>query len=110
MSHHDRNRNTPMAASPEIIRRHLRIRGLVQGVFFRASMVQQAQSLALRGWVRNRHDGSVEALVAGPTGSVEQLVRWAHAGPAKARVNAVEVSEPSATVTLTAGFVQLHTE
>lgn len=110
MSRYYRNQNTPMAESPEIIQRHLRIRGLVQGVFFRASMVQQAQSFALQGWVRNRHDGSVEALVAGPRGPVEQLVRWAQAGPAKARVNAVEVTEPSATVTLAEGFVQLHTE
>ena len=58
---------------PEVIYR-LRIRGLVQGVFYRRSMVEQAQALGVRGWVRNRLDGSVESVVAGDPGAVEQLI------------------------------------
>ncbi|WP_341676337.1 acylphosphatase [Niveibacterium sp. SC-1] len=65
---------------------HLRIRGVVQGVGFRWSTVREARSLGLRGWVRNRTDGSVEAIAAGPADALAALVRWAHRGPPAARV------------------------
>ena len=71
----------------------LRVYGLVQGVSFRAAMQRQARALRLVGWVRNRSDGSVEALVAGPPVAVERLRRWAADGPPAARVDRV-LSEP----------------
>lgn len=73
--------------------RKLRIRGLVQGVGFRWSMVQTANHLGVCGWVRNRLDGSVEALVCGPHTEVAAMIHWAGQGPAGARVESVVVSE-----------------
>jgi acylphosphatase len=72
--------------------RRLRIRGVVQGVGFRYSLEREALRLGLTGWVRNRHDGSVEAMVAGTASAVEALVAWSHRGPPSARVERVEVS------------------
>ena len=77
----------------ERIARRLVIRGHVQGVFFRASMRQEAEALALTGWVRNRRDGTVEALVQGPAWAVEALTKWAHRGPEAAQVERVDVEE-----------------
>ncbi|MGV3652963.1 MAG: acylphosphatase [Noviherbaspirillum sp.] len=73
--------------------RRLRIRGVVQGVGYRAGFARQAQRLGLSGWVRNRLDGSVEALVAGDAAALEQILDWARRGPPAARVNDVEVAE-----------------
>lgn len=72
--------------------RHLRIEGRVQGVFYRASLIDEATRLGLTGWVRNRVDGSVEALVQGVPDAVQALIAWAHQGPPGARVSAVAVS------------------
>ena len=58
----------------------LAIRGHVQGVGFRYSMHEEARRLGLSGWVRNRRDGSVEALVQGPAAAVEGIRRWAMRG------------------------------
>lgn len=69
----------------------LEIRGLVQGVGFRWAMVAQARRLDVCGWARNRRDGSVEAVVAGPSQAVDQMVAWARAGPPSAVITAVEV-------------------
>ncbi len=69
----------------------LEIRGRVQGVGYRAAMVQAARALGVTGWVRNRRDGSVEALVAGPADALDHLVAWAHRGPGSAGVTAVQV-------------------
>jgi acylphosphatase len=71
--------------------RRLRIHGVVQGVGFRYSLHREAVRLELAGWVRNRRDGTVEAVVAGPAPAVEALVAWAHRGPPSARVDRVEV-------------------
>lgn len=82
-----------MAEISSPITRQLRIRGLVQKVYYRQSMVQAATRLGLGGWVRNRSDGSVEALACGPAAAVQALIDWARQGPPAARVDSVEVSE-----------------
>jgi len=68
----------------------LRIRGKVQGVFFRESTRAEALRLGLTGWVRNLSDGSVEALAEGPPEALEDFVRWCHRGPLQAHVTDVE--------------------
>ncbi|MBS0508694.1 MAG: acylphosphatase [Proteobacteria bacterium] len=75
------------------ITRLLRIHGLVQGVYYRQSMIDAARRLGLQGWVRNRLDGTVEALASGPRDAVQALVDWAHRGPPAARVDEVQVQE-----------------
>ncbi len=75
--------------------RHLIITGRVQGVWFRGSMAQAAQQLGVTGWVRNRADGSVEAMVAGTAEQVSMIMNWARRGPPNATVEhvAVELGE-----------------
>jgi acylphosphatase len=72
------------------ISKTLRIRGKVHGVYFRESMRQEAMRLGVTGWVRNRKDGSVEALVQGEADLVAELVSWAHRGPTNAKVESVD--------------------
>lgn len=73
--------------------RHLRITGRVQGVGYRASFAAQAQAMKLAGWVRNRQDGSVEAMVRGSAESVQGITEWAQRGPANAAVSEVTIAE-----------------
>ncbi len=72
--------------------KHLHIHGHVQGVGYRWSMMREAERLGVRGWVRNRRDGSVEAMVAGTDQEVEAMVAWAKRGPPGATVARVDVS------------------
>lgn len=71
------------------IRMHLIIDGRVQGVWFRESTRREAISLKLTGWVRNRPDGTVEAVIEGPEHEVNRLVSWCHKGPPAARVTGI---------------------
>jgi acylphosphatase len=95
--------------------RQLRIRGVVQGVGFRHAMSVEAQRLGLRGWVRNRRDGSVEALAAGSVEQLDALERWARRGPRAARVDSVEATAldddalGQSAVPISGGFRQAET-
>src|ERR1700674_4478994 len=70
--------------------RHVMIRGRVQGVGYRYWVEQQARARGLEGWVRNRRDGSVEALFAGPAEVVSEMIALCRRGPASARVETVQ--------------------
>ncbi len=72
-------------------RQRLIVHGRVQGVGFRDALCREAGALALRGWVRNRSDGTVEAVVEGMPEAVDALAAWARRGPPAARVERVEV-------------------
>jgi acylphosphatase len=80
-----------MDGDKDEVRVHLRIRGRVQGVYFRASIVYEAQNFGLTGWVRNCPDGSVEAIAEGGRDKVEELIAWCRRGPSGARVENVAV-------------------
>jgi acylphosphatase len=69
------------------------IKGWVQGVGFRVDCQHEAQRLGLTGWVRNRSDGSVEALFEGAAPSVDEMLRWCEHGPTGAEVNGIEVAD-----------------
>lgn len=84
----------------------LEIRGRVQGVGYRWSMAQEAGRCGVRSWVRNRRDGSVEAMLAGTQEQVDRLVTWARRGPDSARVKSVEVFQGAGSF---ASFEQLPT-
>ena len=79
-----------MKTTSDPIARLLRIHGLVQGVGYRNALETEAARLGLAGWVRNRSDGTVEALVAGPADAVEALIGWSRRGPPAARVSHVD--------------------
>jgi acylphosphatase len=70
--------------------RHVTISGRVQGVGYRYFVERQAQSRDLEGWVRNRRDGSVEAVLAGPTDAVTAVIAACRRGPSSARVEALQ--------------------
>lgn len=71
--------------------RHLMISGRVQGVGFRYSMASAARRIGLSGWVRNRRDGTVEALIAGNTEAIAAMLVWVRQGPPGASVDRVAV-------------------
>jgi acylphosphatase len=76
-----------------MIRRHVVVRGFVQGVFFRDSIRRLASSLRVTGWVRNTRDGAVEAVFEGEPDAVGRLVDFCRRGPRGAQVDDVELSE-----------------
>ncbi len=75
---------------------HVFIEGRVQGVWFRGWTKQEAKRLGISGWVRNLHDGRVEAVFAGPADVVDRLLELCRQGPPLARVEQVMVSETEA--------------
>src|SRR3954469_23448446 len=101
-----RSWNSPEADVADLVARRLRITGRVQGVGYRDWCLRTARAADLTGWVRNRTDGSVEAVVQGAPVQIEPFVAACHAGPPLARVKAVDaMSEEGAD--LAPGFRQL---
>ena len=86
---------------------HLRISGRVQGVGFRYFMDRKARELGVTGWVRNRHDGTVEAMVQGAPEAVDAMIAAARQGPRAALVTDVKVTDGSGEFS---GFASLPTE
>ncbi|KSU53818.1 acylphosphatase [Microbacterium enclense] len=73
------------------------VHGRVQGVGFRYALHAAAQRAGARGWVRNRRDGTVEALIAGDAATVDAVIAWAHDGPPSARVERVDAADSDET-------------
>lgn len=78
-------------------RRRIVVHGEVQGVNFRDATREEAESAGLAGWVRNRDNGSVEAVFEGDDDAVERLVEWCRSGPSSADVDDVEEAEEEPT-------------
>ena len=76
---------------------HVIISGRVQGVWFRATTKQKAEQLSLTGWVRNTHDGCVEAVFEGEKSLVKEMIEWCHRGPPLSKVENVEVKKQEPT-------------
>ena len=74
-----------------MVRAHIIVSGLVQGVFFRANTRDRARSLGLKGWIKNRSDGKVEGLFEGEEVSVKSIIEYCKQGPSSAVVDKVEV-------------------
>jgi len=91
-----------------MVTKQIRILGRVQGVWYRGWTVDQATALGVSGWVRNRRDGSVEAVFSGPDTVVDEMIALCRTGPPAARVT--EVTEKTVTYSVNEGFRQLKTE
>ncbi len=74
-----------------MVRKRVFVSGKVQGVFFRYSTQEKANALGVKGWVRNRYDGRVEALLEGDEEAVNRLIEWMKVGPPGAKVTGIEV-------------------
>jgi acylphosphatase len=77
------------------VTKHLIVSGRVQGVGFREYLRREAERLNVKGWVRNRHDGTVEAILHGWPEDVAKILNWAQRGPPAAHVTAMDVNEAS---------------
>ena len=86
------NESPDYFGSGNLISLHLNISGRVQGVGYRDSLRMIAQALNVTGWVRNKEDGSVEAIVQGDEQDVERVVAWCHNGPPGANVKYVNAT------------------
>jgi acylphosphatase len=82
-----------MSSEIPIKRARIRVQGVVQGVFFRASTQAKARALGLTGWVRNTPDGAVELQAQGPEQAMSELLVWCHHGPPAALVRDVAVHD-----------------
>jgi acylphosphatase len=78
-----------------VVRRRVVVSGRVQGVFFRHTAAGAARARGVSGWVRNRPDGSVEAVFQGEPAAVDSMIQWCRTGPRGARVDSVTVQEES---------------
>ena len=78
-----------------MIRRRVIVKGRVQGVFFRQGCQRKAVALGLAGWIRNNHDGTVEAALEGDPDAVERVVSWMRVGPSGAVVTGVRIIDES---------------
>jgi len=76
----------------EKVRARVIIEGRVQGVFFRQHTQEVAYKLGVKGWVKNRRDGSVEALFEGDRKEIDQIIQWCYRGPSEARVKNVRTT------------------
>jgi acylphosphatase len=76
-----------------LVRRRARVHGRVQGVWFRGSTEAEARRVGVAGWVRNRPDGSVEAVFEGDPDAVQRMLEYVRVGPRWARVERVDVAE-----------------
>jgi acylphosphatase len=74
-------------------RYHVIVSGRVQGVYFRANTVRQAEATGLSGWVKNLPDGRVEAVFEGESGNAERMLAWCRTGTPPARVDSIEYVE-----------------
>jgi acylphosphatase len=74
------------------VRSHVRVEGLVQGVYFRESTRRCAEAAGVAGWVRNLADGSLEAVFEGTADAVAEVVAFCRIGPPDARIDTVEVT------------------
>lgn len=90
--------------------KHLNIIGVVQGVGYRASFEAQARALRLSGWVRNRLDGSVEAMIYGEAEALTKIIEWARRGPPSARVSDVAVTDVDDSQVTPGSFKTLPTK
>lgn len=97
-----------MGQELEVVQALVCVDGRVQGVYYRASTQAQAQSLGLRGWVRNLPDGRVELRAQGTRGRVEALIDWCRKGPPAARVAAVDVDWEPVDPELPLSFIVLR--
>jgi acylphosphatase len=77
----------------DTVRRRVVAHGRVQGVFFRDTARERARAHGVSGWVRNREDGAVEAVLEGPREAVERVTRFLETGPPRASVEHLEVEE-----------------
>lgn len=85
------------------------IEGRVQGVNFRMETTRAAEQIGVGGWVRNRSDGTVEALIEGDADKVDQMIAWCRKGPRPANVSNVELQEEAYKGEFR-GFKVRHTE
>jgi acylphosphatase len=83
-----------------VVARRVIVRGRVQGVGYRFTMVGVAETAGVDGWVRNRRDGAVEAIIQGDGAAVLAMIAWCEAGPAGSEVTDVEVGDVDVDATL----------
>ncbi len=79
----------------------INVKGRVQGVYFRAYTQKQAVKLGITGYVRNKHDGSVEVIARADQDNLDRLIKWCHKGPIMANVSKVLVSDHATAETFT---------
>ena len=80
-----------------MIRAHILVEGRVQGVGYRSNTQRMANTLNLKGWVRNLRDGKVEITVEGEEPDIDRLVHWCHRGPTSAYVKNIQIEKTEPT-------------